>query len=109
MQESYLSFGNLKHFERKGYLRDLLRLAEAASQSRGIGDAWSFHLVARGQIDVFVDAYTAFWDIAALTVIVQEAGGKVTDIEGRPVDPNSSSVIATNRLLHPFVLENFRK
>jgi histidinol-phosphatase len=108
LQDAYVSFGNLKHFRRAGRLQGLLGLGEGVFQSRGIGDAWSFHLLAQGRLDVFIDAHTAFWDIAALTVIVQEAGGEVTDIEGRPIDPRSSSVIATNRHLHPLVLESFR-
>jgi histidinol-phosphatase len=108
LENAYVSFGNLKHFSRKGLLEELVRLTTGAFQSRGIGDAWSFHLLADGRIDVFVDASTALWDIAALTVVVEEAGGRVSDLRGQPIGTGSNSVIATNALLHPIVLEHFQ-
>jgi len=108
LRNAYVSFGNLKHFSRKGLLEDLIRLTTAAFQSRGIGDAWSFHLLADGKIDVFVDASTALWDIAALTVIVEEAGGRVSDLYGQPIGLGSTTVIATNNFLHTAVLECFQ-
>jgi histidinol-phosphatase len=109
LKSAYLSFGNLKHFARKGLTDQLVQLAEQAFQARGIGDAWSFHLLAQGKIDVFIDANTEFWDIAAFATIVTEAGGIITDFDGRPLGDKSSSVIAANKLLHPVVLEYFHK
>ena len=109
MGASYVSFGNVNHFDRASRLHGLLCLVRLASQSRGIGDAWSFHLLARGSIDIFVDARTALWDIAALTVIVEEAGGTVTDLQGQPITSQSTSVVATNSFLHPAVLLQLRR
>lgn len=106
LDEAYLSFGNLKHFVNCGRLTGLVDLASAARNPRGIGDAWSFHLLAQGKIDIMVDAYTRIWDIAALTVIIEEAGGKVTDIDGNPISIESTSVIATNGKLHETVLKS---
>jgi len=108
LSRAYVSFGNLKHFERAGKLTNLMGLLDAASQCRGIGDSWSFHLLARGSVDVFADARTAFWDIAALSVIVQEAGGAITDLEGQPMSELTVSVLATNSLLHPAALSHLR-
>jgi histidinol-phosphatase len=107
LNDAYLSFGNLKHFARQGLLNHLTALASTVFQSRGFGDSWSFHLLSSGKLDAFVDAKTAFWDIAALTVIVEEAGGIVSDIEGRPIDEKSTSVVAANAHLHSLVLEHF--
>jgi histidinol-phosphatase len=108
LEDAYLSFGNIKHFARKGLLSHLSNLASAVSQCRGFGDSWSFHLLSRGNIDVFVDAHTALWDVAAVTVIVQEAGGIVTDLNGAPIREHSTSIIATNAHLHSLVLGSFR-
>ena len=48
-------------------------------------------------------------DIAALTVIVEEAGGRVTDLEGAPISMNSASILASNGLLHEPILEELRR
>ena len=105
---AYVSYGNLKHFVRFCKLGGLTALLEKAFQCRGIGDSWSFHLLAQGNIDVFADAWTAFWDVAALSVIVEEAGGIVTDIEGHPLTEDSRSVLASNSCLHPEALRYLR-
>lgn len=107
LSAAYVSFGNIKHFHRTGKLDRFVQLLDNASQCRGIGDAWSFHLLARGCIDIFADAWTAFWDVAALTVIVEEAGGKVTDFQGRPISPMTNTVLATNSKLHQAALTYF--
>jgi histidinol-phosphatase len=106
LSSAYISFGNLKHFAHICKLTNLMSLLGTASQCRGIGDSWSFHLLARGSVDIFVDAWTAFWDIAALSVIVQEAGGEVTDLYGQPISPYSTSVLATNSHLHMATLSH---
>lgn len=106
LDAAYISFGNLKHFERTGRLAGLISLVKVASQSRGIGDSWSFHLVARGCVDLFADAWTAFWDIAALSVIIEEAGGVLTDLDGKRITPSSESVLASNADLHSVALSH---
>jgi histidinol-phosphatase len=109
VMDTYVSFGNLRHFDRSQNLMNLVSLLNAASQGRGIGDSWSLHLLARGAIDIFADARTALWDIAALSVIVGEAGGTVTDLTGQPISKKTTSVLATNSLLHSAALSYFRK
>jgi histidinol-phosphatase len=108
IEDAYVSFGNLKHFAKKDWISPLSCLSERAFQCRGIGDAWSYHLLARGRLDLFIDAATAFWDIAALSVIVQEAGGVITTIEGRPIDETATSVIAANPIIHRLALQYFQ-
>ena len=105
LANAYLSFGNLKHFESISKIPTLIRLAEVTRNPRGIGDAWSYHLLSQGHIDIMLDAKTSIWDIAALTVIVEEAGGKVTDFMGSPVTMETTSIIATNSILHDTVLQ----
>ncbi len=108
ISDAYLSFGGLKHFKQSGYLDNLLKLSESADGHRGFGDAWMFHLLAQGKIDIIVEAKVKIWDIAALKIIIEEAGGKVTDIKGNPITKNSTSIVATNKYLHDAVLEVFR-
>lgn len=109
LDSAYISFGNIKHFDRIGRLGNLLSLVTAASQSRGIGDSWSYHLLVRGSIDIFADAWTEFWDIAAHIVIVEEAGGMITDLNGGVICENSNSVLATNSILHQTVCAYFSR
>jgi histidinol-phosphatase len=83
-------------------------LARAAWTNRALGDFWSHVLVAEGSIDVAVEKPVERWDLAAPLVIVEEAGGRLTDMEGRPrID--SGNVVTTNGLLHEEVLAALRR
>ena len=105
LDASYMVFGGIQYFKRRGLLTNLLNLVENTRGHRGIGDFWSYHLVAQGKADIMIEAQTKIWDIAALKVIVEEAGGKVTDIKGNNVGLSTTSILATNKELHPTVLE----
>ncbi len=78
-------------------------LERRAWRTRGYGDFWSFMLVAEGAADVAVEPIAALWDLAPLQVIVEEAGGRFTDLEGRAT-PAGGRAVATNGLLHDEVL-----
>ena len=101
--------GGLKYFNEKGILANLFTLADDAHRTRGFGDCYMYHLLASGRADAVIEAAISIWDIAALTVIVEEAGGEVTDLEGNPIDRNTDSILATNRLLHQQILGPFEK
>jgi len=60
-------------------------------------------LVAEGAVDVCAEPEVSLWDLAALMVIVEEAGGTFTDLSGRPT-PDGGSAVSTNGILHPEVL-----
>ncbi len=107
LAEAFMSFGNLKYFEDLRLIPQLIGLVQKARNPRGVGDAWSYHLLAQGKIDMMADARTKIWDIAALKVIVEEAGGHVTDFRGNPITTTSNSVIATNSLLHDLIISYF--
>ncbi|HEX4619661.1 MAG TPA: inositol monophosphatase family protein, partial [Steroidobacteraceae bacterium] len=68
------------------------------------GDFVHYHLLSRGALDVVIESNVSILDIAALTVIVREAGGTFTDLDGRAVGTATTSVLATNGALHPEVL-----
>ena len=74
-------------------------LQEKIWRTRGHGDFWSHMLVAEGAVDIAVEPKLALWDMAALDVIVREAGGKFTNIEAMD-GPHGGSAISSNGLLH---------
>ncbi|HVE62778.1 MAG TPA: inositol monophosphatase family protein, partial [Mycobacteriales bacterium] len=69
------------------------------ARTRGFGDFWSHVLVAEGTCDVAAEPEVSLWDLAALQVIVEEAGGRFTDLAGHPTAAGGSAV-STNGLLH---------
>ncbi|MEO8380119.1 MAG: inositol monophosphatase family protein [Acidobacteriota bacterium] len=85
----------------------LLSLIRRCGRARGFGDFWIHMLVAEGAIDMAVEPSVAPWDVAAVQVIVEEAGGRFTDFQGR-ARFDGGSAISTNGLLHEAVLEHFR-
>ncbi len=104
VEEAYVSFGGLKYFKKHGLENGIIDLTSRAYYSRGIGDAWSYHLLARGAMDIMIEADTKIWDICAVSIIVEEAGGKVTDISGNKLSRNTKSIVATNGKMHDEVL-----
>lgn len=77
-------------------VQDLVR---EARRNRGFGDFWGHMLVARGAADVMLESELATWDFAALQVVVQEAGGRVTRFDGSRLR-HDESVLSTNGVLH---------
>ena len=80
-------------------LEPFQKMLNSVWRTRAIGDFWSHMLVAEGSIDVAIEPSLALWDMAALEIIVREAGGVFTDISGHN-GPFGSSAISTNGLLH---------
>ena len=85
------------------YGRDLVAVERVAWHARSLGDFWQHVLVAEGSVDAAVDARLARWDYAALVPIVEEAGGRVTALDGGAPRPNEQ-VVTSNGLLHDELL-----
>ena len=81
------------------------KMLAGAWRTRGIGDFWSHVLVAEGAVDVAVEPSLAVWDMAALDIIVREAGGVFTNIVGQN-GPFGGSGVSTNGLLHNAVINS---
>jgi histidinol-phosphatase len=79
------------------------RLLQAVWRERGFGDFWGYALLAEGAAEAMIEVGLSIWDIAAPAVLVEEAGGRVTDFEGRRVF-DSGTTLATNGALHDTVL-----
>jgi myo-inositol-1(or 4)-monophosphatase len=97
-------FKNLEFIER--YVRQFERITRAQSGIRRAGSAaLDLAWVASGKFDAFWELRLAPWDIAAGLLLVREAGGRVTDLEGRDIVPAHSPVVASNGRLHEWLLE----
>ena len=108
LSQAFISSGNLKSLARGARWARYGELVRGVSRSRGYGDFVHYHLLARGALDVVIESDVNILDIAALTVIVREAGGTFTDLEGLPVGLASTSVLASNSLLHAAVTAALR-
>jgi histidinol-phosphatase len=98
-----ISAGNLKTLASSSAWPSYGQLVARANRIRGYGDFLHYHLLAAGKIDVVIESDVNILDIAALAVIVEAAGGQFTDLEGRPVTLQTTSVLATNSKLHASV------
>lgn len=99
-----LSLGNVKSLARGPGWSRLGALVARAARCRGYGDFFHYHALARGQLDVVVESDVSIYDVAALAVIVEEAGGRVTGLDGAPLTLESRDIVATNGRLHDAVL-----
>ncbi len=104
-RSAIVSSGNLKTLARSPQWARFGELIGRVSRIRGYGDFVHYHLLARGSLDVVIESDVNILDIAALTVIVREAGGTFTDLQGGEVELNTTSVLATNGPLHAQILE----
>lgn len=104
LEQATLSTGNLKTIATGPRWSALGRMIGRLSRIRGYGDFLHYHLLASGRIDAVIESDVNILDVAACAVIVEAAGGRFTDLEGRPLTLDSRSVLATNGVLHPAVL-----
>ena len=74
-------------------------LTDEVWRVRAYGDFWSYCLVAEGAVDIAAEPEVKLWDIAPLDILIREAGGTFTSIDGQP-GPHHGSALATNGLLH---------
>jgi histidinol-phosphatase len=84
-------------------LEPFQKMLAGAWRTRGIGDFWSHMLVAEGAVDVAIEPSLAVWDMAALDIIVREAGGSFTNTAGQN-GPFGGSGVSTNGVLHNAVI-----
>ncbi|TMR91089.1 histidinol-phosphatase [Nonomuraea basaltis] len=97
---SYSSFGG---WEKTGRLDNFLDLGRACWRTRAYGDFWSHMMVAEGSVDLSAEPELSPWDMAALTVIVEEAGGVWTDVAGVK-GLEGGSLVCSNGILHDEII-----
>jgi histidinol-phosphatase len=108
VENGAISAGNLKTLAKSDRWSKYGQLVARANRIRGYGDFLHYHLLAAGKIDVVIESDVNILDIAALAVIVEAAGGKFTDLEGRALTLETTLVLATNAKLHGAVSEALR-
>jgi len=105
LTEASISTGNLQSMARSGRWEKLGKILAQVNRTRGYGDYYHYHRLAAGQLDAVIESDVNILDIAALSVIVEEAGGVFTDLEGRAPGLQTTSVLAAVPGLHGQLLD----
>jgi histidinol-phosphatase len=112
LRDGFVAFGPLQDAGFAGYDEALRELGRDTLGFRGYGDFYGYHLVARGLAEVMIEPEVAPWDVAALKLIVEEAGGVYSDFgdDRRAYGTGSTGgSVATNGLLHGTVMDALRR
>jgi histidinol-phosphatase len=105
LDAAILSVGNLKTLAASpARWARLGALIGSVNRLRGYGDFLHYHLLARGALEAVLESDVNILDIAALSVIVREAGGTVTELDGNDIGLHSTTILAANPALHAAVL-----
>ncbi|MDX1516171.1 MAG: inositol monophosphatase family protein [Woeseiaceae bacterium] len=104
-ERAAVSTGNLKSLAQSDGWKALAGIVARADRIRGYGDFYHYHLLAAGKIEAVIESDVNILDIAALSVIVREAGGLFTDLNGNAPDLETRSVLAANPALHAVYLD----
>jgi histidinol-phosphatase len=106
--DSQLLYGSGASIERSGRAPGFLALRHEVWRERGFGDFWGYALIAEGAAEAMIEIGVNPWDLAAPEVVVEEAGGLLTDLDGQPrID--GLEVLATNGLVHDEWLARLRR
>ncbi|HYW05249.1 MAG TPA: inositol monophosphatase family protein [Gammaproteobacteria bacterium] len=105
LDEATLSLGNIRSAAGSDLWPRIGALVAAVNRTRGYGDFYHYHLLAAGKLEIVLESDLNILDIAALTVIVREAGGIVMDLQGGDVNLDTSSILATNAGIRDRVVE----
>jgi histidinol-phosphatase len=98
--DATISSGNIQSLAGSDAWAAYGRITRQAGRTRGYGDFYHYHRLAAGQIDAVLESDVNILDIAALTVLVREAGGVVTTLDGAEIGIDSRSILAANPGLH---------
>jgi histidinol-phosphatase len=101
--DASLSYSSLEGWDAAGRRDQFRNLVDSVWRNRAFGDFWSYMLVAEGAVDIACEPEVSLWDLAPLSVIVEEAGGRFTDLSGA-ARVDGGNAVATNGLLHDQVL-----
>ncbi len=119
LSDALVLSGTVNTMEDKGFGEGFTKLRRSARLHRGWGDCYGYYLVAAGRAEIMVDPVVSMWDIAPFPLLMKEAGGKFSTIDGKtelfdangkPTAPiyEGFTSIATNGLLHDTALETLK-
>jgi histidinol-phosphatase len=103
LADSQMTWSGIEDWDAIGRLDAIVALGRACWRTRGVGDAWQYMLVAEGSAEIALDPEVKIWDLAAIMLVIEEAGGRFTDLSGART-PAGGSGIATNGLVHDAAL-----
>lgn len=108
ISECFSCHGTVRYFDKIGQISNLVRLMNMM-KNRGYEDSYVYSLVASGRIDLHLHAHVKLWDIAAAKIIVEEAGGKMTDLKGNEIKIDYTSepfsILCSNGIIHDKIIE----
>jgi histidinol-phosphatase len=104
IEDASLSYSSIPGWVESGRGQQFVDLMRGCWRSRAYGDFWSYMLLAEGGVDIACEPELALHDMAACSIVVTEAGGRFTDLDGIP-GPRGANAVATNGRLHDRVLE----
>lgn len=108
LNQATISFAGLSRLFKSPAKDQVLELIDKTARVRAFGDCHAYHLVAAGRAEAVIEPAIKIWDIAALTAIIECAGGKCTDFDGGPIGLNTTMIVASNGLIHDQILEYLR-
>jgi histidinol-phosphatase len=94
-----LVWSGIEEWDAIGGFDRVVELGRRCWRTRGVGDSWQYMLVAEGAAEIATDPEATLWDLAAVSIVVEEAGGRFTGLDGTP-GPGAGSGVATNGHLH---------
>ncbi len=97
--QSQLVWSGIEEWDAIGGFQKVVDLGRRCWRTRGVGDAWQYMLVAEGAAEIATDPEATLWDLAAVSIVVEEAGGRFTSLDG-VAGPGAGSGLATNGHLH---------
>lgn len=103
LADASLAFSSLSGWRERGLRENFLALTDDVWRVRGYGDFFGYCLVAEGAVDVATEPEVSLWDLAPLDVLIREAGGRFTSLDGRD-GPHGGDAVASNGLLHDTLL-----
>lgn len=103
LSDASFAYSSLTGWEERGHLNGFLDLTREVWRTRAYGDFWPYMMVAEGSVDLCAEPELSLWDMAATAIVVTEAGGTFTGLDGRP-GPHSGNAAASNGLLHEELL-----
>jgi histidinol-phosphatase len=107
LEDAQLVYGSIRDNVRSGLMPGFDALIDASWRDRGFGDFWGYALVAEGAAEAMIETGMETWDLAAPQVVIEEAGGRVTDVDGaRRID--APSFVGSNGLLHEEICRRLR-
>ncbi|GAB2893672.1 histidinol-phosphatase [Streptomyces mayteni] len=103
LADASFAYSSLTGWEELGRLDAFLQLGRDCWRTRAYGDFWSYMMVAEGSVDMCAEPELSLWDMAAPAIVVTEAGGRFTGLDGRD-GPYGGNAAASNGLLHEELL-----